>query len=517
MFEESGKQTDGSKKHKNLLVEFVSTLEWLVTAFMLAFVFRAFVMEAFRIPTGSMADTLKGAHFRLQCPECGYCYDHGFIPESYGFRSETVPPGAMPVTPYNQPNVQIKCPSCGYFVPPTEKREVYNGDRILVLKCIYQLFEPQRWDVIVFKNPLEPKVSYIKRLIGKPGETLEIVDGDIYIDGKIARKPPKVQEELWSVIYDNDYQPVNSDAQRFNGRQWKQPFGKIEGSKWQVGESQPAVYTLDVPAEEVSVMRYNTSQGNDLLATYSYNSVGFARTAEQCSDLKVRFTVNYGDWEGMIGATLSKYGWVYKGVVGTDGEMVISRRSQSGLEEELGREKAGVSNAAGQVGFSFMNVDHKLVLEFGEKRVEAYMGSDPNGMGQIPRSPGEAAVTIFGSGRLSLSHVALFRDIHYLSFGYGDRTGRGCRGNPFVLNEDEFFVLGDNSPNSQDCRWWSSDGIGNSGKTYRVGVVPRDYLVGKAVFVYWPSGFTIMDKFPLLVAPDFGRLRLIYGGSDRQF
>lgn len=37
-----------------------TTLEWLITAFILAFVFRAFVMEAFRIPTGSMADTLKG-------------------------------------------------------------------------------------------------------------------------------------------------------------------------------------------------------------------------------------------------------------------------------------------------------------------------------------------------------------------------------------------------------------------------------------------------------------------------
>jgi hypothetical protein len=60
------------QKKKDRAAEIANTFEWLITAFILAFVFRAFVMEAFRIPTGSMADTLKGAHFRLGCPQCGY-------------------------------------------------------------------------------------------------------------------------------------------------------------------------------------------------------------------------------------------------------------------------------------------------------------------------------------------------------------------------------------------------------------------------------------------------------------
>jgi len=57
-----------------------------------------------------------------------------------------------------------------------------------------------------FRNPIEPSINYIKRLIGRPGETVEIIDGDIYIDGQISRKPAKVQEELWMPVYDNDYQ-----------------------------------------------------------------------------------------------------------------------------------------------------------------------------------------------------------------------------------------------------------------------------------------------------------------------
>src|SRR5436309_9492022 len=51
------------------------TLESIVVAFILAFIFRCFVVEAFVIPTGSMAPTLLGAHTRYQCPDCGYRFD----------------------------------------------------------------------------------------------------------------------------------------------------------------------------------------------------------------------------------------------------------------------------------------------------------------------------------------------------------------------------------------------------------------------------------------------------------
>jgi len=46
------------------------TLVSIIIAFILAFVFRAFVIEAFIIPTGSMAPTLLGFHKQVQCPSC---------------------------------------------------------------------------------------------------------------------------------------------------------------------------------------------------------------------------------------------------------------------------------------------------------------------------------------------------------------------------------------------------------------------------------------------------------------
>jgi signal peptidase I len=511
---EARKQSSEPKKRRNLLIELVTTLEWLTTAFMLAFVFRAFVMEAFRIPTGSMADTLKGAHFRLQCPECGYYYEFGFVPESYGLKAETVPANQMPLSGFPPRINHPRCPSCGYFVLPSEKREVYNGDRILVLKCIYQLFQPQRWDVVVFKNPLEPKVSFIKRLVGLPGETVEIIDGDVYIDGQIVRKPPRVQEELWSVVYDNDYQPVHPEETRFNNRRWKQPFVNTYGSKWQIDPEHPSRFVLESPPDEVSTLRYNTAQGNNLRAGYSYNSAELSYTAEFCSDLKVRFYVS-GGREGKVGAALSKYGSVYRGYVDFQGELAITRSTEGKGEEYLVKRKCEPFDASRVTRFSFANVDHRLVLEFGGERLVMDMGRGPDSMGPVPQTPGEAEAAIFGSGKLTLSHVGLFRDIHYISVGNDGRTGRGCRGHQETLGRDEFFMLGDNSPASSDCRWWPTAGTGNNGREYRAGIVPRDYLVGKAVFVYWPSGYSIFGDVPFPVVPDFGRLRLIYGGSDR--
>src|SRR6478609_44741 len=58
------------------------TIESILVAFILAFVFRAFVVEAFVIPTGSMAPTLLGAHMRFRCNDCGYRFDANYSPET---------------------------------------------------------------------------------------------------------------------------------------------------------------------------------------------------------------------------------------------------------------------------------------------------------------------------------------------------------------------------------------------------------------------------------------------------
>jgi len=532
-------------KRKDRAAEIANTFEWLITAFILAFVFRAFVMEAFRIPTGSMADTLKGAHFRLRCPECGYKYDYGFIPGDYNMQADTIPPGPVPVQPTH-------CPSCGYSVSADSTTPVANGDRILVLKCIYQFLEPKRWDVVVFKNPENPSENYIKRLIGLPNEKIRIVDGDIYIDGKIAHRPAEVLKEHWMPIYNHDYRPVHpNQLGMFKGNSWRPPFD-FQKSAWQIDEKNPTQLVLDCPINETSVLTYDTNSGNDFRVSYAYNKVsmrtrfpGYAKVPK-CSDLMMRFYIQPGSEEGHVGITLSKYGVEYRAKLDLAGHVELTK--VDGNEPTLltsGSFEPPPRDAYTLVKFA--NVDHQLLFEFNGSQLafdlEPFFEQelklrydDPHFQETLNRYaavPPSAA--IFGAGKLTLSHVALFRDIHYLS-GQIRRAGE----EPFELNTDEFFVMGDNSPNSHDGRYWGSPGVSSKGiEPPRDGVVPRYYLVGKALFVYWPSGFefpwpgTLMGilnekarhnvsarllykLLSLRWIPNIGQMRFIYGGTNGQ-
>ena len=63
------------------------------------------------------------------------------------------------------------------------EQTVMTGDRLIANRLSYVLGEPQRYDIVVFKYPDDESKLYIKRIIGLPGETVEIRDGLVYIDG----------------------------------------------------------------------------------------------------------------------------------------------------------------------------------------------------------------------------------------------------------------------------------------------------------------------------------------------
>ena len=60
-----------------------------------------------------------------------------------------------------------------------------DGDNLIVDKISYRFQDPRRYDIIVFPYRYEANTYYIKRIIGLPGETVQIVDGEVYIDGKL--------------------------------------------------------------------------------------------------------------------------------------------------------------------------------------------------------------------------------------------------------------------------------------------------------------------------------------------
>ena len=116
------------------------------------------------------------------------------------------------------------------------------GDRIFVTKFLYgakipftdirlpKVREPERGDIIVFTSPIEPKKFLVKRLIGEPGDTVEIKGQHIWINGKPleeplsiksityynkgeygrAEKPVKVPESYYFALGDNSLNSVDS-------------------------------------------------------------------------------------------------------------------------------------------------------------------------------------------------------------------------------------------------------------------------------------------------------------------
>jgi len=121
-----------SLKKKSVLRDWI---ESIIIAFLLAMVIRTFAVQAFKIPTGSMRMTLQEGDLILV---------NKFI---YG----------------------AKVPFLNFYLPAVR--------------------EPKRGDVMVFVYPEDKKKDFIKRLVGLPGETVEIKGGSIYINDKPADDP----------------------------------------------------------------------------------------------------------------------------------------------------------------------------------------------------------------------------------------------------------------------------------------------------------------------------------------
>ena len=132
---------------------------------------------------------------------------------------------------------------------------------------------------------------------------------------------------------------------------------------------------------------------------------------------------------------------------------------------------------------------------------------------------------IYGvAGAFELNHLVVDRDVYYFldrrSSGlrprWAPRLGWGSALTPILLRGHEYFMLGDNTAASKDSRLWDETGrhLQSRGEDFQLGTVPRDQLIGKAFFVYWPSGHRL-DWLPLPVVnklgviPDVGRMRWI--------
>ena len=143
---------------KNLKSSFVNNLKALFWALLIAGVIRTFAIEPFKIPSGSMKPNLLVGDFL-------------FVSKwNYGYSRYSFPFGLAP----------------------------FSG----------KIFEknPERGDIIVFKLPGQENINYVKRLLGLPGETIKVMDGEVFIKKNDSANFEKLNQVSDDFFFDDQYQ-----------------------------------------------------------------------------------------------------------------------------------------------------------------------------------------------------------------------------------------------------------------------------------------------------------------------
>ena len=126
--------------------------------------------------------------------------------------------------------------------------EIYNHERIFINKFVYRLEPIHRFDIVVFHYPLDPSKSYIKRVVGLPGEQVSIRAGRVYIDGKPLKESfiPRsyLDHDNYPATYVpphhyyvlGDHRDASNDSREWGTVDRKYIYGKAEFVYWPVSQ-----------------------------------------------------------------------------------------------------------------------------------------------------------------------------------------------------------------------------------------------------------------------------------------
>lgn len=168
---------------------------------------RAWLVAGILLPlevcSGSMAPALLGPHVEGVCQDCGAPIACEWLE------------GPWPAV----------CPNCGFSGNDLSHAPILSGDRVVLVRSALAVAPLRRWEPVVLRGPLRADQLLVKRIVGLPGETLEIRHGDIFTDGQIQRKDLAQQQAMAILVHDAEHVPEHSGAPP----RWRPAR---EGSRW---------------------------------------------------------------------------------------------------------------------------------------------------------------------------------------------------------------------------------------------------------------------------------------------
>ena len=452
-------------------------LVWLLIGL---FIVRTWILDGFPVPCqvngGSMAETLLGAHYEIACADCGYL----FVCEANA-----------PLERY-----QAICPNCGSAVRSPEPPPELAGDRVLIDKSAFDFRQPRRWEVIAFRRPVQGGTLAVKRVVGLPGESIAIRNGDVVADGRVQRKTLPQQRALRMLIHDADYcprGPVRLPRWHSPGKdgQWKWNEGRfVYGDSTGPGPvaGQPIDWLVYTHTRRLDPQGKLISGPVTDLCSYNQGRPRREEDVHWVPDVQISLRVAETSGQGLF--------WLRA----TDGREEFRVRIdpadasyavlQNGRPEPVATGRLPSALAGALIELSLFDQQFLLAVN---GRTAAAVPFDRS-EGTAPPCLEPLAIAVQGLG-IVLENLKVYRDVYYTQPSAATTAAELASG--VVLGHDEFFVLGDNSPISEDSRTWSE-----------ARAVAAHLLLGRPLLVVFPAGIVPLGE-ELFQVPALSRIRYI--------
>ncbi|QDU45341.1 signal peptidase I [Symmachiella dynata] len=517
-------------------------VEFLVCLGIAVSLCKTFAVETYMIETGSMAPGFYGWHREVTCPQCRWHFAFG--------------------VEQDQGDGEAVCPNCGFREIPVPALEADSGDsqnvagdRVMVHKHLFDHRPPRRWEVAMFRNPGQPTDNYVKRIVGLPGETIQIRDGDVYINGEIQRKTLDQQRQMRIAVFDNDYQPSATDRTwhpRWRARSEQSPW-RVDGGDFDISLKETSG-TISDPSNWIDYQHW-IRQGGLRTTTVPlaqwpseadppnpfFSNVTYDATKKQ---LVCRGAMPLAARDHLAGLSQD---FAFQQAVDllfershrapiTDGYGYNPSTSETPVRDLMLELQLTFSGGIGE--FTVRMSDGREImdcrLDFSRKMIQLYSSQQTTPIFEqpLPQSlftgtaklemslmdrqclvaidgiligqpwtyPAESSPSPlpqqpvqFGAAGINLrvSGIKLFRDVHYLS------KSNEAAFLPYQLGDDEYFALGDNSPISEDSRVWLAQPAARK--------LTSRHFIGRPFLVHLPSK-TWRSSISI---PDFSRIRYI--------